>query len=54
MPCILCNLDTPKTPVELLRLCRNIHGPVELVDVLDCLYALRKITLNDKGEIEKC
>lgn len=54
MPCILCNLYTPKTPVELLRLCRDIQGPVELVDVLDCLYALRKITLNDKGEIEKC
>lgn len=54
MPCVLYNLDTPKTPVELLHLCRNIKGPVELVDVLDCLYALKKITLNDKGEIEKC
>ena len=54
IPCVLSNLSSPKTPVELLRLCKNINGPVELVDVLDCLYALRKITLNDKGEIEKC
>lgn len=54
MPCVLYNLDTPKTPVELLHLCRNIMGPVELVDVLDGLYALKKITLNNKGEIEKC
>ena len=45
MPCILYNLNTPKTPVELLHLCRAIKGPVELVDVLDCLYALKKITL---------
>lgn len=54
MPCILYNLNTPKTPVELLHLCRAIKGPVELVDVLDCIYALKKITLNEKGEIEKC
>lgn len=54
MPSILYNLDTPKTPVELLYLCKNIKGPVELVDILDCLCALKKITLNDKGEIEKC
>lgn len=54
MPCVLYNLDTPKTPVEILHLCRNIMGPVELVDILDGLYALKKITLNDKGEIEKC
>ena len=54
MPSILYKLNTPKTPVELLHLCRAIKGPVELVDVLDCLYALKKITLNEKGEIEKC
>ncbi|MGO5593716.1 ABC-three component system middle component 7 [Acidaminococcus sp. HCP3S3_G9_1] len=54
IPCVLSNLGSPKTPVELLRLCKNINGPVELVDVLDCLYALKRITLNDKGEIEKC
>lgn len=54
IPCVLDNLDTPKTPVELLHQCKIIEGPVELVDVLDCLYALKKITLTDKGEIKKC
>lgn len=43
LPYVLKNLDTPKTPIELLYICTNIHGPVELVDVLDCLYALKKL-----------
>ena len=51
LPSILFVLDTPKSPVEILRLCRNIKGPVELVDIL---YALKKIRLNDKGEIQRC
>ena len=54
LPSILFVLDTPKSPVEILRLCRNIKGPVELVDILDCLYALKKVRLNDKGEIQRC
>lgn len=54
LPSVLKNLNTPKTPVELLHLCKDINSPIELVDILDCLYALKKITLNDKGEIEKC
>lgn len=54
LPCVLKNLDVPKNPAELLHICPDINGPVELIDVLDCLYSLRKITLNNKGEVEKC
>lgn len=42
------------TPVDLLNKCPDIKDPIMLVDVLDCLYALKQIRLNDKGEIEKC
>ncbi len=44
----------PMTPIALLNKCPDVKDPVMLVDVLDCLYALKKIRLNDKGEIEKC
>lgn len=44
----------PMTPVDLLNKCPDIKDPIMLVDVLDCLYALKQIRLNDKGEIEKC
>lgn len=55
MPIILENLDTPKTPASLLHLCRNnFKNTAELIDTLDCLYALRKIRLTQTGEIEKC
>lgn len=51
LPLILRELDQPKTPNELLLSLSNIvNNPLELVDALDCLYALREIELNKEEE----
>lgn len=56
LPLILRELDQPKTPNELLLSLGNIvNNPLELVDALDCLYALREIELNEEeGRIIRC
>jgi hypothetical protein len=56
LPLILRELDQPKTPRELLLSLGNIiNSPLELVDALDCLYALREIELNEEeGRIIRC
>ena len=56
LPLILRELDQPKTPHELLLSLSNIvNNPLELVDALDCLYALRNIELNEEeGRIIRC
>ena len=52
---ILRLLDSPKSPSTLLQSLGNrISNPIELIDVLDCLYALKKIQINNEGKIEKC
>ena len=49
LPLILRELDQPKTPNELLlSLSNTVNNPLELVDALDCLYALREIELNEE------
>ena len=56
LPLILRELDQPKTPHELILSLDNIvNNPLELVDALDCLYALREIELNEEeGRIIRC
>jgi hypothetical protein len=56
LPLILRELDQPKTPHEFLASLDNIvRSPLELVDALDCLYALREIELNEAdGRIVRC
>lgn len=56
LPLILQELDQPKTPHELLASLDNIvKSPLELVDALDCLYALKEIELTEAdGRIVRC
>lgn len=56
LPVILQELDQQKTPHELLVSLGNIvKSPLELMDALDCLYALREIELNEAdGRIVRC
>ncbi len=56
LPFILRELDQPKTPHELIESLGNIvKSPLELVDALDCLYALKEIELNETdGRIVRC
>lgn len=55
LPAFLESLDTPLSVEELYQAMQDqIHGPLEFMDVLDCLYALSKIDIDDKGKIFKC
>ena len=56
LPLILRELDQPKTPNELLvSLGNNAKSPLELLDALDCLYALGQVELNEEnGRIVRC
>ena len=55
MPIFLHTLDKPQTPKELYRNMHNvISNPLEFMDVLDCLYALGKIEIDQEGKIYKC
>ena len=56
LPLILRELNQPKTPNELLvNLGNSMKSPLELLDALDCLYALKEIKLNEEdGRIVRC
>ena len=56
LPLILRELDQPQTPQELLENLSNfMKSPLELLDALDCLYALKEIELNEEeGRIVRC
>ncbi|WP_442984583.1 ABC-three component system middle component 7 [Schaalia sp. lx-100] len=52
---ILRLLDAPKTPNELaVDLAPVTTDPTRLIDALDCLYALGKVTLSEEGALERC
>lgn len=49
------NLDTPKNPKMLYQyMNNNISSPMEFMEILDCLYALCMIDIDDEGRIYKC
>lgn len=55
LPEILRLLDEPKTPNQIAaHLAPFAQDPIKLIDALDCLYALGRITLSKDGRIVKC
>lgn len=55
LPEILRLLDEPKTPNQLaVHLAPITRDPTKLIDALDCLYALGRITLSEEGMIHRC
>ena len=52
IPLILNALKKETTPKELLKSVQI--PPLDFLDVLDCLYALNVIDINDEGRIYKC
>lgn len=54
LPLILRCLTVPRTPQELLMINKNVISPSDLLEALDCLYALKKIYLTKEGKIRKC
>lgn len=55
IPIFLKSLDEPQTPKELyFNHVEYIKSPMEFMDVLDCLYALSKIDIDEEWRIYKC
>lgn len=55
LPAFIKSLDTPKDPKTLYQYMNDIlNTPIEFVDILDCLYALCIIDIDDEGRIYKC
>lgn len=55
LPAFLTELDNPTTPKDLYKSMHNaITGPMEFIDVLDCLYALNKIDIDNEGRLYRC
>lgn len=55
LPIFMKSLDTAQTPKKLYQnLYSSVSSPLEFMDVLDCLYALSKINIDDEGRIYKC
>lgn len=55
LPILLDLLREPKTPHQLLeQLPTEMRSPFELIEALDCLFALSKIELDDQRRIIRC
>lgn len=55
LPEILRQLDEPQTPNELAQNLSHLAcDPIRLIDALDCLFALGKITLSEEGNLHRC
>ena len=55
LPKFLEELNTPKSPKDLYQCTQYaISSPMEFMEVLDCLYALNKIDIDDKGWLYRC
>ena len=55
LPAFLTTLEKPTTPKKLYQMMKNIiTSPIEFMEVLDCLYALNKIDIDNEGRLYKC
>lgn len=55
LPAFIRCMDTPQTPKMLYQCMSNtLNSPVEFMEILDCLYALCIIDIDDEGRIYKC
>ena len=56
MPVVLNEIKQNPIPVESLyiRLRSMLKDPTDFMSVMDCLYALRAVDINDEGEVFIC
>lgn len=55
LPAFMQCLDTPQTPKILYQYMSNtLNNPIEFMEILDCLYALCMIDIDDEERIYKC
>jgi hypothetical protein len=56
MPVVLNEIKQNPIPVESLyiRLRSILKDPTDFMSVMDCLYALRAVDINDEGEVFIC
>lgn len=56
MPVVLKEIKQNPMPVEALyvRVKSVLNDPTDFMSVMDCLYALRAVDINDEGEVFIC
>lgn len=55
IPIVLSKLKDGPMPAALFQALRpSLQEPTDFLSVMDCLFALRAIDLNDKGEVSLC
>lgn len=56
MPVVLNEIKQNPMPVEALyiRVRPALKEPTDFMSVMDCLYALRAVDINDEGEVFIC
>lgn len=56
MPVVLNEIKQNPIPVESLyiRLRSILKDPTDFMSVMDCLYALRAVDINDEGDVFIC
>lgn len=55
IPVCLKALDKPINPKDLYQITQGVTmSPMEFMEVLDCLYALNKIDIDNEGRLYRC
>lgn len=55
LPAFLTALDKPTNPKDLYQSVRGVPmSPIEFMEILDCLYALNKIAIDNEGRLYRC
>lgn len=55
LPILLNQLEVPQSPNRLYKNLRYVlTSPIELMDALDCLYALGVVDIDCEGRVYKC
>ncbi len=55
LPAFLTALDKPINPKALYQSVRGVPmSPIEFMEILDCLYALNKIAIDNEGRLYRC
>jgi hypothetical protein len=56
IPKVLVELQygSKKVKIYIVSLSHSLDDPTDFLIVMDCLYALRAVDINNEGEIYKC
>ena len=56
IPMVLHELENNPLPANILylRLKQSLSDPTDFLSVMDCLYALRAVDINEEGDVFRC